>query len=148
VERYIVTSKLAGYSGTPLVKKIGIKPGHRVAMVDEPVGFQKELLDLPPDVEFVSANGNGKQATLDVILLFMKSRARLEKHLPKLKSKITQNGMIWTAWPKRASGVETDLDENIIRHSGLAIGLVDIKVCAINEVWSGLKFVIPVKDRK
>jgi hypothetical protein len=139
---------LAGYSGTPLVKKIGIKPGHRVALVDEPFGFKNDLLDMPPDVHFVSANGSSKQATLDVVLFFMKSRASLEKHLPKLKSKIAQNGMIWTAWPKRASGVETDLDENIIRDSGLALGLVDVKVCAINEVWSGLKFVIPVKDRK
>lgn len=139
---------MAGYSGTPLVKKIGIKPGNRVALVDEPIGFKKELLDLPPDVEFISTNGTRKIASLDVILLFMKSRASLEKHLPKLKSKIAQSGMIWTAWPKRASGVETDLNENIIRDSGLALGLVDIKVCAINEVWSGLKFVIPVKDRK
>jgi hypothetical protein len=139
---------LAGYSGTPLVKKIGIKAGNRVALVDEPIGFRKELLDLPPDVEFISPNGNSKLAPLDVILFFMKSRASLEKHLPKLKSKIVQSGMIWTAWPKRASGLETDLNENVIRDSGLAIGLVDIKVCAINEVWSGLKFVIPVKDRK
>ena len=139
---------MAGYSGTPLVKKIGIKPGYRVALVDEPIGFKKELVDLPSNVEFTSTNGNSKIAPLDVILFFMKSRASLEKHLPKLKSKITQNGMIWTAWPKRASGLETDLNENIISDSGLAIGLVDIKVCAINEVWSGLKFVIPVKDRK
>jgi hypothetical protein len=139
---------LAGYSGTPLVKKIGIKPGHRVALVDEPVGFKKELLDVPPNVEFASAKGTGKASALDVILFFIKSRASLEKHLPNLKTKIAENGMIWTAWPKRASGVETDLDENIIRDSGLALGLVDIKVCAINEVWSGLKFVIPVKDRK
>jgi hypothetical protein len=135
---------LAGYSGTPLVKKIGIKPGHRLALVDAPVGFKNELLDLPEEVEFVS----GDKKALDVILFFMKSRASLEKHLPRLKTSIAQAGMIWAVWPKKASGVETDLNENIIRDSGLAIGLVDIKVCAINEVWSGLKFVIPVKDRK
>jgi hypothetical protein len=139
---------LAGYSGTPLVKKIGIKPGHRVALVDAPVGFKKELEDLPADVEFVSADGREKAAPLDVVLFFMKSRATLENHLPKLKSRIAQAGMIWAAWPKKTSGVETDLNENIIRDSGLAIGLVDIKVCAINEIWSGLKFVVPVKDRK
>ncbi|MCU1306362.1 MAG: hypothetical protein JWN45_1057 [Acidobacteriaceae bacterium] len=139
---------MAGYSGTPLVKKIGIRPGHRLALVDAPIGFKKELLDLPADVEFVSADGKAKAAPLDVVLFFMQSRASLEKHLPKLKSRIAQAGMIWAAWPKRTSGVETDLNENIIRDSGLAIGLVDIKVCAINEVWSGLKFVIPVKDRK
>jgi hypothetical protein len=139
---------LAGYSGTPLVKKIGIKPGHRLALVDAPTGFKKELVDLPADVELVSADEKAKAAPLDVVLFFMESRATLEKHLPKLKSRIGQAGMIWAAWPKRTSGVETDLNENIIRDSGLAMGLVDIKVCAINEVWSGLKFVIPVKDRK
>jgi hypothetical protein len=139
---------LAGYSGTPLVKKIGIKPGHRVALVDEPSGFRKELVDTPTTVQFVSADGKTRTAALDVVIFFMKNRVSLEKHLPKLKAKIAQNGMIWTAWPKKASGVETDLDENIIRDSGLAMGLVDVKVCAINDVWSGLKFVIPVKDRK
>lgn len=139
---------MAGYSGTPLVKKIGIRPGHRLALVDAPIGFKKELLDLPADVKFVSADGKGKAAPLDVVVFFMQSRASLEKHLPKLRSRIAQAGMIWAAWPKRTSGVETDLNENIVRDSGLAMGLVDIKVCAINEVWSGLKFVIPVKDRK
>jgi hypothetical protein len=92
---------LAGYSGTPLVKKIGIKPGHRLALVDAPTGFKKELLDLPKDIEFVSADGKTKAAPLDVVLFFMKSRATLENHLPKLKSRIVQAGMIWTAWPKK-----------------------------------------------
>jgi hypothetical protein len=138
---------LAGYSGTPLVKKIGIKPGHRVALVDEPSGFRKKLVDIPATVQFAPADGKAKASTLDVVIFFMKNRVSLEKHLPQLKTRIVQNGMIWTAWPKKSSGVETDLNENIIRDSGLAMGLVDIKVCAINEVWSGLKFVIPVKDR-
>jgi hypothetical protein len=130
------------------VKKIGIKPGHRLTLVDAPIGFKKELVDLPADIEFVSADGKAGAASLDVILFFMKSRASLEKQLPKLKTRMSQAGMIWTAWPKKVSGIETDLNENIIRDSGLAMVLVDIKVCAINEVWSGLKFVIPVKDRK
>jgi hypothetical protein len=138
---------MAGYSGTPLVKKIGIKPDHRVAVVDSPNGFAKELGPMPEGAKFVSAYGAAKPGTLDVVILFLKSRASMEKQLPKLKTKITQAGMIWAAWPKKACGIETDLNENIIRDTAIALGLVDIKVCAINEIWSGLKLVIPVKDR-
>ena len=139
---------LAGYSGTPLVKKLGIKPGDKLALVNEPLAFPRELIGLPPRVEMVGADDNPKPGTLDVVILFMKSQVELKKLLPAMKTKIAQNGMIWTAWPKKASRVPTDLDENIIRDKGLSIGLVDIKVCAVNEVWSGLKFVIPVKKRK
>jgi hypothetical protein len=96
---------LAGYSGTPLVKKIGIKAGHRLALVDAPTGFKKELVDLPADIEFVSTDGKAGAASLDVILFFMKSRASLEKQLPKLKTRMAQAGMIWTAWPKKVSGI-------------------------------------------
>ena len=138
---------MAGYSGTPLVKKIGIKPGHRVALVNEPLAFPKELIDLPEDVEFVPAEEKNGPGTLDVVLFFIKKQAVLEKHLPKLKAKLTQTGMIWTAWPKKTSGVETDLNENIIRDIGLSHKLVDVKVCAVDEKWSGLKFVYRVEDR-
>src|SRR3954471_18377139 len=139
---------LAGYSGTPLVKKLGIKPGDRLAMVNEPLAFPRELIGLPSTVEIVGADENPKPGTLNVVILFMKTQAELRKLLPAMKTKIAQNGMIWTAWPKKTSRVQTDLDENIIRDKGLSIGLVDIKVCAVNEIWSGLKFVIPIKDRK
>ena len=139
---------LAGYSGTPLVKKLGIKPGDRVALVNEPLAFPRELVGLPPNVELVGADHNPKPGTLNVVILFLKSTAELKKLLPAMKSKIQQHGMIWAAWPKKASRLKTDLDENIIRDFGLAKGLVDVKVCAVNEIWSGLKFVIPVKDRK
>src|SRR5437879_4643221 len=101
---------MAGYSGTPLVEKVGIKTGHRLALVDAPTGFKKELVDLPADIEFVSADGKAGAASLDVILFFMKSRASLEKQLPKLKTRMAQAGMIWTAWPKKVSGIETDLN--------------------------------------
>jgi hypothetical protein len=138
----------SGYSGTPLVKKLGIKPGDKLAMVNEPLAFPRELVDLPPTVEIVGADENPKPGTLNVVILFLKSQAELKKLLPAMKTKITQNGMIWTAWPKKTSRVQTDLDENIIRDKGLSIGLVDIKVCAVNEIWSGLKFVIPVAHRK
>src|SRR3954471_1767492 len=138
----------SGYSGTPLVKKLGIKPGDKLAMVNEPLAFPRELVGLPAGVETIAADENPKPGTLNVVILFLKNTAELKKLLPAMKSKIAQHGMIWTAWPKKTSRVQSDLDENIIRDKGLSIGLVDIKVCAINEIWSGLKFVIPVKDRK
>ena len=133
---------MAGYSGTPLVKKIGIKPGHRLAILNPPPGFENELAPLPDGV--VSAD----KAPLDVAILFAANQSVLGKHLGKVKQKLAPAGMLWISWPKMSSGVTTDLRENIVRDVGLAAGLVDIKVCAVNDVWSGLKFVIPVKDRK
>ena len=133
---------MAGYSGTPLVKKIGIKPGHRLALVNPPKGFDKELTPLPDGVS------NGDAAPLDVAILFAPNQAALKSGLGKLAKKLGPAGMLWIAWPKMASGVATDLREGMVRDMGLAAGLVDIKVCAVNDVWSGLKFVIPVKDRK
>ena len=133
---------MAGYSGTPLVKKIGIKPGHRLAIFNPPKGFEKELAPLPDGVV------NSEKAPVDVIILFAANQSVLEKNLSKLAGKLAPEGMLWVAWPKTSSGVPTDLKEGLVQKTGLASGLVDIKVCAVNEVWSGLKFVIPVKDRK
>ncbi|HYN14870.1 MAG TPA: DUF3052 domain-containing protein [Terriglobales bacterium] len=121
---------MVGYSGTPLVKKIGIRPGHRIAILKPPQGFDKEL------------------TPLDAAILFAANKAVLEKNLRRLAGKLAPVGMLWVAWPKMSSGVDTDLREGVVRETGLAAGLVDIKVCAVNEVWSGLKFVIRVKDRK
>jgi len=133
---------MAGYSGTPLVKKIGIKPGHRLAILNSPRGFEKELAPLPDGV------ANGVDAPLDVAILFAPNQSVLKKNLSKLAGKLAPTGMLWISWPKMSSGVVTDLKEGVVREMGLAVGLVDIKVCAVNDVWSGLKFVIPVKDRK
>jgi hypothetical protein len=133
---------MAGYSGTPLVKKIGIKPRHRLAILNSPPGFEKELAPLPDGVV------NAERAPLDVAILFAANRAALEKNLCKLAAQLAPSGMLWVAWPKMNSGVSTDLKEGLVQKIGLAAGLVDIKVCAVNDVWSGLKFVIPVKDRK
>ncbi len=135
---------MAGYSGTPLVKKIGIKPADHVLFAGAPPGFDKEIGPLPDGVRKQDSAGKN----LNVAVFFTDARAQLEKELPKLKTKIAQNGMIWIAWPKKASKVPTDLTEDVIRDTALALGLVDVKVCAVNEVWSGLKLVIPVKDRK
>ena len=134
---------MAGYSGTPLVKKLGIKPEFRIAFVNAPENFVKEL-ELPLDV---TVKPISKSKDLDFILVFVKSRTALMTAFVQHSEKIKANGMVWISWPKKASGVQTDLNENIVRDIGLAAGLVDVKVCAVDEVWSGLKFVYRLKDR-
>jgi hypothetical protein len=136
---------MAGYSGTPLVKKLGFKAGFRAGLVNPPQEFERELAPLPNDVS-ISIGVLSKQ--LDLIILFADSQKLLKREFPKLARKLVENGMLWIAWPKKASGVVTDLSENTIRDIGLDAGLVDVKVCAVNDVWSGLKFVYRLKDRK
>jgi hypothetical protein len=135
---------MAGYSGTPLAQKLGIKEGFRVALVQAPAGFRGELIALPERVSFVTSTSS----SLDVIVFFVKSQRELSQNFLRLASKLAPNGMLWIAWPKKASGVATDLSDNSVREIGLDAGLVDVKVCAVNDIWSGLKFVIRVKDRK
>jgi hypothetical protein len=134
---------MAGYSDTPLVNKLGIKTGFRVALVGAPDGFRGELEEIPDGVSFVTS----VHRQLDFILFFAKTRSELSQNFSRLAAKLTPTGMLWVSWPKKASGVATDLSDAIVRETGLNAGLVDVKVCAINEVWSGLKFVIRVKDR-
>ena len=134
---------MAGYSSTPLVRKLGFKEDSRAALVDAPAGFVATLGELPEGVRFVAPS----RAPVDLILLFVERRARLEASFPRLARRLAPAGMLWVAWPKKASGVATDLTENVVRDTGLALGLVDTKVCAIDETWSGLRFVIRLKDR-
>ncbi|MBI1765852.1 MAG: DUF3052 domain-containing protein [Acidobacteria bacterium] len=134
---------MAGYSGTPLPKKLGIKEKHRVALVNAPVGFAATLGTLPAAVEIVKQ----MRAPLDVIVFFTKSESELWKRFGELAAKLSPAGGLWVAWPKRAAGVATDVTETVVRRVGLESGLVDNKVCAIDETWSGLRFVIRVKDR-
>jgi hypothetical protein len=134
---------MAGYSGTPLAKKLGIKPGHRVAFASPPGGFDALLGDLPGDVVIRSR----VRGPLDVIVFFTKSRVELERRLPVLRRALDPAGGLWIAWPKRSSGIASDLDENVVREIGLAVGLVDNKVCAIDATWSGLRFVRRLRDR-
>ena len=135
--------KTAGYSGTPLVNKIGIKPNHKLLFRNAPRTFAGGLGKLPEGaVETKSA------APIDVAVLFAKSRSELEKEFAPLAARLASNGMLWVGWPKKASGVPTDLNENLVRDIGLARGMVDVKVCAIDDTWSGLKFVYRLKDRK
>ena len=135
---------MSGYSGTPLLQKIGIKPGHRVILRNHPVSFLKDLGELPEGVE-TSERLAGKA---NVIVYFTDRAAALAKDFPRFYGVMVPDGMVWIGWPKKASGRSTDLNENIVRDIGLECGLVDVKVCAIDETWSGLKFVIRVKDRK
>src|SRR5262249_12581294 len=134
---------MAGYSGTPLVQKIGIKPGHRLVLRNHPPSFLRDLGKLPEGV----ARSEKLSGKADVVVYFTEKRSALEKDFPTLAGNLEPNGMLWMAWPKKASGRQTDLDENIVRDTGLGCGLVDVKVCAVDKTWSGLKFVIRLKDR-
>jgi hypothetical protein len=134
----------AGYSGTPLAKKLGIKPGFRVRLLNQPDYYLALFTDLPENISILP----DKKGKKNFIHYFPRTAGELQKRLPLLKNEIESNGIIWISWPKMASNLPTDLTGNIVRNLGLAAGLVDIKVCAVNETWSGLKFVIPVKDRK
>jgi hypothetical protein len=135
---------MAGYSGTPLIDKLGIKPDKRVCFVDPPKDFENTLGRIPPGVQILASN-RGRQ--LDVIVWFIKSRSQLTKRFVKIAELLSPAGGLWVAWPKKASGVPTDLTEDVVRAVGLEAGLVDNKVCAIDETWSGLRLVIPLKDR-
>ncbi len=134
---------MSGYSGTPLAKKLGIKEGFRIALVNAPANFQDELGSFSAGATIVSPS----QKRLDLILFFAESQSDLSKNFAKLAAKLTPTGMLWIAWTKKSSGVPTDLSFEIVQETGLAAGLVDTKICAVNEVWSGLKFVVRVKDR-
>jgi hypothetical protein len=135
---------MPGYSGTPLDKKLGIKENFRAALVHVPDDVRSELENSLARCLIL----NLKKDNLDFIFLFAKSRAALEAELLQAASALAPAGMLWIAWPKKSSGVATDLTEDVIRRQGLDAGLVDIKVCAVSDVWSGLKFVIPVKNRQ
>ncbi len=133
---------MAGYSGTPLARKLGIAPGSALLLDGAPKGFTID--DLPSDVIASHRSGDGPY---DVILCFCRDRAQLERRWPVMHARTTTAGALWIAWPKRASGVATDLDENVVRGHALANGRVDVKVAAIDETWSGLKNVIRRSDR-
>lgn len=134
---------MAGYSATPLAKKLGIKENFRIALINSPDQFEDALGPLPSGVTLAAT----AKEPINLILFFTKSQADLKKNFPRLAENLVSNGMLWVGWPKKASGVPTDLTEGIVQKIGLAAGLVDTKICAIDEIWSGLRFVIRVKDR-
>ena len=134
---------MAGYSGKALVQKIGLKAGHTLALAGEPDGFIKELAPLPDDVVVVT----GGKKPLDCVILFADEARTLESRIVRWKGRLAPAGMLWVAWPKKASKVTTDVTEAMVRTTGLDAGLVDVKICAVNDIWSGLKFVRRLKDR-
>jgi hypothetical protein len=136
---------MAGYSGTPLAKKLGIRPRDRVVLIDDPQGFIEALGELPPGVEVLHTLERG--AIANVVVFFVTKQSQLEQRFSKLAKRLDPSGGLWVSWPKRASGVATDVSEITVRKVALAAGLVDNKVCAVDETWSGLRCVVRLKDR-
>jgi hypothetical protein len=135
---------MAGYSATPLVKKLGIKPGVKALVIGEPIEYFDWIAPIPEGTKFLKKTPS---SGLDFVHLFVKDFKTFSKLYKETKKVLNKDGMMWVSWPKKSSGVTTDLDENIIRDFGLRNGLVDVKVCAIDEVWSGLKFMFRLADR-
>ncbi|TRX56274.1 DUF3052 domain-containing protein [Fulvivirga sp. M361] len=133
----------AGYSGTPLVKKLGIKDGHKVCFINIP-DYYFDLFEKMPDIEVVSEKGSD----INFIHFFCKESSELIRYFPRLKEMMDIEGLLWVSWPKKTSQVETDVDGNLVRRTGLDNGLVDVKVCAVDKTWSGLKFVFRKQDRR
>jgi hypothetical protein len=133
---------MAGYSGTPLPQKLGIKEGHRVVLVDAPPGFDLGSLPTGAVLQRGLARRGAAPPPLDVIVAFVKQRAELALRIEACRPRMAQDGGLWIAWPKKASGVATDIVEDTIREVALPTGLVDNKVCAIDDIWSGLRLVI------
>jgi hypothetical protein len=134
----------AGYSGTPLFKKLGLRPGMVCQALDPPKDYEELLTGLPEDVRF----GHRSKETLDFVHLFVREAEGLQSRLATLRERIHPAGMIWVSWPKKASKRPTDITEDVIRSLALRIGLVDVKVCAVDDTWSGLKLVIRKERRR
>ena len=128
----------AGYSGTPLAKKLGIGTGHRVWLAKAPSNYKTLVAPLPDGVTFVPK----PSSTTDVAHVFTSTRAELDKTLRSLRKSLRPDAAIWVSWPKKASKLPTDITEDVIRDVALPMGFVDIKVCAVDEIWSGLKLVV------
>jgi hypothetical protein len=134
----------AGYSGTPLPKKLGIKPGHRLVVLGAPAGFEADTLQPMPEDVAVRRTARGPA---DVIVSFHTERADLARRMPKLRGLMDPAAALWISWPKKAAKTDTDLTEDVVRELALANRLVDVKVAAVDEIWSGLKLVIRLVDR-
>lgn len=135
---------MAGYSGTPLAKKLGLRPGTSVHLIHPPAGYLKEV---GASLKLV-VRKHRLIPPVDFIHLFASDKKELLSRLPNCCKALSKTGMLWISWPRKASGVATDLDEKFVRESGLSEGLVDVKVCAVDDTWSGLKFVFRLKDRR
>ena len=134
---------MPGYSGTPLPKKLGIKPGFHVHLMNAPAEVRDELSDALAECSI-----DDRKSSLDFVMLFASSRLELTREFTRMSTQLAPAWMFWVSWPKKSSGVATEVDENAVREIGLAAGLVDVKVCAVTGVWSELKFVRRLQDRK
>ena len=134
---------MAGYSGKPLWQKLGIKPGFRIFVDGLPTAYGDLVGELPADVQLLTAD----KIPLDVVHVFATEAKGLAAKLRRYRQAIAPDGMVWVSWPKKASDIASDLTDAVVRETALPLGLVDIKVCAVDDVWSGLKFVIPLKER-
>ena len=135
---------MAGYSKTPLPQKLGIKPAMKVAALNPPPGYRKLLAPLPADVSFTNTASAGS----NFVHLFTTERRTLEKELKRLRKLLDDAGVLWISWPKKSSSVASDITEDVIREVCLPLGFVDVKVCAVDETWSGLKLMIRRENRK
>jgi hypothetical protein len=135
---------MAGYSKTPLAQKLGIKAGTKVVALDAPTSYRKWLAPLPNGVSF----GDKAIAGSDFVHLFVTERRTLEKELKRLRKLLADAGVLWVSWPKKSSSVATDITEDVIRDVCLPLGFVDVKVCAVDETWSGLKLMIRRENRR
>jgi Protein of unknown function (DUF3052) len=138
-------AKPAGYSGTPLPQKLGIKEGHRVVLLGAPASFAATLSPLPPvrlETALPKGKGGAAEDAIDVVVLFCRARKELEAAIAGVHARLAPAGGLWVAWPKKASKIATDMTEDVVREVALPRGLVDNKVCAIDDVWSGLRLVI------
>jgi len=135
---------MAGYSGTPLPQKLGIKPGLTVVAINAPANYRRLLGQIPDSVTFSERLKSGSS----FVHLFTSRRSEMQKKMSILRDKISDNGAIWVSWPKKSSGISTDVTEDVIREIALPLGFVDIKVCAVDDIWSGLKLMIRRENRK
>lgn len=134
---------MAGYSATPLQKKLGFKPGMRVLFTGAPDNYREILGTLAPGIKVLSRAGRD----LDLVHVFCRRKSDLRRRLTGARNALASDGMLWISWPKKSSGLQTDLGESDVRAAGLAAGLVDVKICAVDDTWSGLKFVYRLRDR-
>jgi hypothetical protein len=138
------TRTMAGYSGTPLPQKLGIKPGLSVVTIDAPTNYRRLLGTIPEGVTF----SDRLKPESNFVHVFVRRRSELEKKVSVLRKKIADTGTVWISWPKKSSGVSTDVTEDVVRDVALPLGFVDVKVCAIDETWSGLKLMVRRENRK
>lgn len=140
-------SGVAGYSGTPLIRKLGLKPGMTVRLLGAPDGYWDLLGGSPSTLELTTVSEDESEGPVDFTHLFATDEETLESRLRRARDAMSEDGMVWASWPKKSSDLSSEISRSEVMAAGKRVGLVDVKVCAVDETWSGLKFVVPVEDR-